>query len=268
MACDGLQPIAGPVNDASRYPVLLHGFTGSSDSWGDRIVDGLAAAGLPPVLVNLPGHGREAGGVDPKRYTLDGTLEMISSAGDWPTDLVGYSMGARLALHFAAAHPERVRRLVLESGSPGLATHEQRSARRSADEALAARVVEEGIEAFVASWEAQPVFATRRALESEVRAHQRAIRLRNDPGFLATALTTLGTGSLPSLWEQLPAITVPTLLLVGALDHKFVDIAERMAALMPDARIVVAPEAGHTVHLERPTDWLAAVTDFLRDPIR
>jgi pimeloyl-ACP methyl ester carboxylesterase len=76
----------------------------------------------------------------------------------------------------------------------------------------------------------------------------------------------LGTGSLPSLWERLPSIETPTLLLVGALDRKFVAIAERMGALMPHARLAIVPDTGHTVHLERPVAWIDVVTDFLRDP--
>ena len=75
------QPIGGLVSEAARYPVLLHGFMGSSDAWGERIIDGLAGAGLPPVLVDLPGHGKEAGGPDPKRYTRDATLDLIAAAG-------------------------------------------------------------------------------------------------------------------------------------------------------------------------------------------
>jgi len=258
----------GVVSHIPGYPVLLHGFTGSSDSWGERIVDGLAGAGLPPVLVDLPGHGREAGKLDPRLYALDSTLELISAAGVWPTDLVGYSMGARVALHFAATHPERVSRLVLESGSPGLATSAERLERRSADGALAAHLVDEGIDAFIDHWEDQPIFETRQVWGPAVRAHQRAIRTRNDPRSLAASLAALGAGNLPSLWEQLPSIATPTLLLVGALDHKFIDIAKGMTALMPDARMVVVPEAGHSVHLEQPSAWLDAVTSFLRDPPR
>jgi 2-succinyl-6-hydroxy-2,4-cyclohexadiene-1-carboxylate synthase len=264
----GVQPSAGIMTVVTRYPVLLHGFTGSSDSWGERIVDGLAGAGLPPVLVDLPGHGKQTGRLDPTLYTRDAALDLIASAGDWPTDLIGYSMGARVSLHFAATYPERVHRLVLESGSPGLAADAERRERRLADEALAARIVGEGIEAFVDHWDEQPIFETRQSLSPEVRAHQRSIRARNDPESLAAALRGLGTGSLPSLWEELQRVTVPTLLLVGALDGKFVEIAERMASMMPDARVAVVPEAGHTVHLERPAAWLETVTSFLRDPPR
>lgn len=245
------------------HPVLVHGFTGSSATWGGAIVDGLASLGLPPVLVDLPGHGRHAGETDSARFALDAALELIGAAGDWPADLVGYSMGARIALHFAAAHPDRVRRLVLESGSPGLATEAERTERRDADEALARRVVDEGMSAFVDFWETQPLFASRRAMGEEMMASQRALRLRNAPGSLAAALVGLGTGALPSLWAALPRVATPSLLLVGALDGKFVEIGERMARAMPDARLVVVPGAGHTVHLERPSAWVDAVTAFL-----
>jgi len=246
------------------HPVLLHGFTGSSAAWGDAVVDGLSGAGLPPVLVDLPGHGRHRGDAAPDSFTLEATLAEVEAAGTWPADVVGYSMGARLALHFAANHPPKVRRLVLESGSPGLATEPERAARREADEALAGRILDQGVERFVEEWEAQPVFEARRALPAETRARQRALRLLNDAGSLAASLRGVGTGALPSLWEALPGIDVPTLLVVGELDRKFVDIAREMSEALPDAHVVVVPGAGHTVHLERPAAWVEAVASFLR----
>jgi 2-succinyl-6-hydroxy-2,4-cyclohexadiene-1-carboxylate synthase len=227
-------------------------------------VDGLTGAGLTPVLVDLPGHGREAERSDPSSFTLEALLAHLGRAGDWPTDVVGYSMGGRIALHFAAAFSDRVRRLVLESASPGLASEPERAARRAADEALAAELLSGGIERFVDGWEARPLFESRARLDALVRAGQRALRLQSDPSALAAALRGFGTGALPSLWGRLPEVAAPTLLVVGALDGKFVEIAARMARAMPDARVVEVPHAGHTVHLERPDVWLAAVTDFLQ----
>ena len=248
----------------STYPVLLHGFMGSATAWGDRLVDGITGAGLTPVLVDLPGHGRDAGRSDPAAFTLGGALAHVTRAGDWPTDLVGYSLGGRIALHFAAAYPERVRRLVLESASPGLATEEERRMRRASDEALATQVLDEGVAAFVDAWEAQPLFASRAGIDVAERARQRALRVRNDAGSIAATLRGLGTGRLPSLWGRLPEIEVPTLLVVGALDATYAEIARRMADAMPHARVAEVAEAGHTVHLEQPNAWLAAVTGFLR----
>lgn len=216
------------------------------------------------MLVDLPGHGRHAGITAPWRFTLEGmdaTLDRAS--GGEPMDLVGYSMGGRLALAYTVRNPGRVRSLVLESASPGLADAEERARRREEDEVLARRLETEGVERFVDHWEALPLFESQRGLPQEVRSRHRALRLRNDPRSLAAALRGLGTGALPSYWDALGGITVPVLLVVGSLDLKFVEIARRMAGLLTDARVAEVPGAGHAVHLERPAAWLEAVTGFL-----
>ena len=244
---------------------MLHGFTGSSASWGDRIVDGLAASGNAPVLVDLPGHGRLGGDREPGRFLLKSAMDLVERAGIWPSDLCGYSVGGRIALHYALSRPERVRRLVLESSSPGLETEAERSSRRTSDNDLAARIEEGGIEAFVDGWERLPLFESQAGSDPLALSRQREIRLANDPVGLAQSLRHSGTGVLPSLWERLPEITVPTLIVVGILDTKFVEIGARMCALVPHARLVVVPDAGHCVHFERPHAWLDAVATFLSE---
>ncbi|NJD17776.1 MAG: 2-succinyl-6-hydroxy-2,4-cyclohexadiene-1-carboxylate synthase [Gemmatimonadetes bacterium] len=244
--------------------ILLHGFTGSSRAWGPAVIDALASAAGPPVLLDLPGHGRHAGDVAPWRFTFEAVeAEITALARGEAVDLVGYSMGGRFALAYAARNPERVGRLVLESASPGLETEEERAERRTADSALARLLETEGIEAFVDRWEALELFDSQHALPGEVRAAHRALRLRNDPRSLAASLRGLGTGDLPSYWGSLPQLRVPVLVLVGALDRKFATTGARMAQLLPDARLVEIAGAGHAVHLERPEAWIGAVTGFL-----
>jgi len=216
------------------------------------------------VLLDLPGHGRHVGDVAPWRFTAEAVeAEITALSRDEPIDLVGYSMGGRLALAYAVRHPDRVRRLVLESASPGLATEEDRRSRRDQDGELASQIEADGVQEFVDRWEALPLFESQRDLPEEERTTLRAGRLRNHPDSLAASLRGLGTGALPSYWGSLPSLRVPVLILVGALDRKFVEIGARMAELLPDARLAQVPEAGHTVHLERPDAWLGAVTDFL-----
>lgn len=252
-----------PGSSASTL-VLLHGFTGSSGAWGDGVVDGLASSGSPPVLVDLPGHGQRAGVLAPWRFTVEAVAaDVLRQAVNGPVDLVGYSMGGRLALDFALTYPKRVRKLVLESASPGLETEEERARRRVDDEALAKRLEGEGIEAFVDYWETLPLFESQRSLPPEVRAAHRAGRLRNHPASLAAALRSLGPGSLPSHWSDLSRCTMPTLLLAGQLDIRYVDIGRRMQEGMPDARLVVVAGAGHAVHMEAPSAWVSAVVAFL-----
>lgn len=251
--------VSGPLT-------LLHGFAGSSASWGQETLERLSAR-VEVRALDLPGHGRQVGGDRESRFTLASTLDGISAdrAGEGP--LLGYSMGGRIALHYALREPTRVTRLVLESASPGIADPEERQARREADEELAAWIEAEGISAFVERWEALPLFASERALPEGVRARARAVRLSNDAAGLAASLRGLGTGALPSLWDSLSTLHVPTLVLVGGLDSKFCEIGERMAALLPNAQLVVVEEAGHRVHLERPEAWAEAVLGFLERPL-
>ena len=270
----------GQCCDTARGPVLVHGFTGSSRSWEGPITNGLLDAGFAPAFVDLPGHGPHPealpqGPADGSATgaSLQAALGVIdravrrcasgTGAKSAPVGLVGYSMGGRIALHFAARYPNRVDRLVLESASPGLADPGARATRKVTDERLAQRISTSSMEEFVRYWEAMPLFESQARLPATVRARQRKVRLANDPQGIADALLGLGTGRLPPLWERLALVTIPTLLIVGALDRKFVDVAEQMAERMPNARLAVVGGVGHAVHLENPDGWLAEVTAFL-----
>ena len=93
---------------------------------------------------------------------------------------------------------------------------------------------------------------------------QRNQRLRNDPRGLANSLRGMGSGAQPSLWHDLPTLTLPTLLLVGALDDKFRRINEAMAAKIPSATLDIIPSAGHNTHLENSAAFALAVRSFLQ----
>jgi 2-succinyl-6-hydroxy-2,4-cyclohexadiene-1-carboxylate synthase len=229
-------------------------------------VDGLAKL-ASTLAVDLPGHGAERGPSDPTHYRMervvDHLVRVLDREGVDRADWVGYSMGGRVALGAAVLRPERVRRLVLESASPGLEGEAQRARRRGEDESLARRLEAGGIERFVDFWMARPLFASQAALPGAVREAARRRRLANDPRLLAAVLRGLGTGSQPSFWDRLPEIRAPTLLLTGALDPRFGETARRMARGIPGALHRVVPGAGHAIHLERPGRWLDDVVPFL-----
>jgi 2-succinyl-6-hydroxy-2,4-cyclohexadiene-1-carboxylate synthase len=168
-------------------------------------------------------------------------------------------MGGRTALHAALTLGRRVTRLILIGASPGLADPAERAARRRDDDALADRIEAIGIDAFITEWSAQPLLA---GLPRGVAQAADADRRRNTAAGLAAALRGLGTGAMPSLWERLPELAPPATLVVGARDAKFRAIAERMAASLPDARMLVVEGAGHAVHLEAPDAVAAAIGGF------
>lgn len=242
--------------------LLMHGFTGSSESW-EPLLPALCEH-FRVLAVDLPGHGRTRLPDDVAAYTMpcvvETLAEMLVANDAAPAHVLGYSMGGRVALALAAHAPQLVQRLILESASPGLATREERTARAAADEALADRIEARGIAAFVDEWEKLPLFAAQRALPEAAQQRVRALRLRNDPHGLALSLRGMGTGAQPSLWEALPALRMPVQLIAGRHDAKFVAIARAMAQQIPHASLTIAPDAGHTVHLEAPDAWLRYVT--------
>jgi len=241
--------------------LLLHGFTGSSESW-EHLLPALREH-FDVLAPDLPGHGSARALDDAAAYAMPRVVDELVRALDQrsqsPVHVLGYSMGGRVALALAVHAPQRVARLILESASPGLATPQERAARIAADQALAERIETIGVAAFVDDWERLPLFITQRALPKSVRLRVRELRMRSDPRGLALSLRGMGTGAQPSLWDALPNLPMPVELIVGEHDAKFVDIARKMAALIPKAAITIAPNAGHTVHLENQAAWLRVV---------
>jgi 2-succinyl-6-hydroxy-2,4-cyclohexadiene-1-carboxylate synthase len=245
--------------------VLLHGFTGSNATWEKH--HAALAACFKMVAIEMLGHGLSDAPADPERYSMEYTTADIAEVLDKleieRAAVLGYSMGGRIALHFAAAYPERVSALMLESSSPGLATAEERAARVQADEALANFIEQEGIATFVERWENLPLFASQRHLPAEVQTAQRQQRLNNNPRGLANSLRGAGIGAQESLWPRLNGLALPTLLIAGELDTKFVQIARQMQAKLPISRFDIVANAGHTVHLEQPAEFDRLVLDYL-----
>jgi len=242
--------------------LLLHGFSGCGRSWGDRILSALAVD-RRVLAPDLPGHGGNRTPRDAVHFTIQGVVDNLvrelDDLGIEQADWVGYSMGGRVALAAAVLRPDRVRHLVLESASPGIADPAAREERKAQDWELATRIEREGGAWFADYWEARPLFTSRRSLPDTVREEMRAVRLAQDPAGLAAALRGFGTGEQPSWWADLPGVDHPTLLLTGSLDTKFTSLAREMATALPQAVHRVVPGAGHTVHLEAEGEWHESV---------
>lgn len=234
--------------------LLLHGFTHTGSSW-DPVIAALGER-YRVLAPDIRGHGASSEVVP---VTIEGVIEDLAAlapAGRFM--LAGYSMGARLALHAALALPDRVGRLVLISGSPGIADAGEREQRRLADERLADEIVRSSIEEFAARWAQTPVLA---GLPEDMLARIHADRLRNSPAGLARALRGLGTGALPSLWGRLGELGIAVTLAVGERDQKFRTIAGAMAESLGRGEVIVVPEVGHAVHLEAPQRVAEIIAD-------
>jgi 2-succinyl-6-hydroxy-2,4-cyclohexadiene-1-carboxylate synthase len=226
--------------------VLLHGFTNTGASW-EPVVAALGER-YRAIAPDIRGHGTAS---DARPISLEAVIADVAAVAPERFELVGYSMGGRIALHVALALPDRVTRLVLISASPGLASARERDTRRRVDAQLADGIERMELEQFVDRWAKTPVLADQ---PSDVAAAARTDRLRNTPAGLAAALRALGTAALPSLWGRLGELTMPVMLIVGGRDERFQAMAVRMAREMPDAEVAIVAGAGHAVHLENPEE--------------
>jgi len=247
--------------------LLLHGFMGRGSGWGAHAI--AFARHFRVIVVDLPGHGRSDIPGDPAQASIERSADdlavILRRSDASPACVLGYSLGARLALRLAVAHPGVVRRLVLESPSAGLATDADRHARRAADEGRAARLERDGIEAFVDEWEREPVFASQASLSAARVRRLRAERLRNRPAGLAASLRGAGRGSMQPLHERLAEVQAPTLVIAGALDPTGHARATSVAAGIPGARLEVVAGAGHAPHLETPATFRSLALAFLKE---
>lgn len=244
--------------------VFLHGFLGSSDDWTEILPE--FEASFRCAVVDLPGHGKscgDSGGVSCSFLDTATALIDVVDAIDAPSfSLVGYSMGGRLALYTASVYAMRVDRLVLESASPGLRTECERAARRERDELLARQLESGALGAFVRQWYEQPLFASL-ARNPARREALIARRLRNSAHGLAASLRGMGTGAQAPLWAELASNTIPTLLVAGEDDSKFVALGREMEQACAEAHLKVLPGAGHCVHYETPSAYTEVVKAFL-----
>ncbi len=245
--------------------VLLHGFTGSTETW-TPFRTALDQA-YRVIAIDHPGHGRSSSPLDPLRYRLDRFGDDLLRLTDFLSlervALAGYSMGARAALRFAISHGDRVAALMLESPTPGIMDDARRLVRRAFDASLANDIERDGIEQFVSRWERLPIWDTQRNLPDASRAHLRAQRLLNDPRGLANSLRGAGSGEDGPVLDQAAGIRAPVLIIAGALDPRYVELGRLLERSIPGSRLQVVANAGHAVHLEMPDAFTAVMTGFL-----
>lgn len=249
---------------AANATLCLHGFTGSVASW-TFLNAYLENTRL--IQVSLLGHGRTDSPESVRRYAMSQQLadlvEILNQLKLHKVNILGYSMGGRIALSFAVRYPDRVNKLILESTSPGLRTFKERMSRLKHDHQLAQKIRHEGLVKFVDFWESIPLFASQKTLSAERQTELREGRLKANPLGLARSLEGIGTGSQPSVWKALKHIHLPALFICGTLDEKFCHIGKRMQQELKGSQFIVAEHAGHTVHVEQPHFFGKIVSEFI-----
>lgn len=238
--------------------VLLHGSVLSRAIWRGLGYLAPLAAEHTVIRVDLRGHGRSGKPTDPAAYTQESFVAdlfaVLDAEGLQQAALVGYSLGARVALNAALASPERVTRLVSLGGS---AAAQQGAVDQVFYPGVIDSLREDGMEAFCAAQGLGPEVASPRA------AATRAAFLAADPAAMAALLAA--TDATPAIAdERLRTLTVPSLWMAGTEDHPRCEESLHAASVIPGARFVELPGRTHGGTLSPPEPVLAEVLPFLR----
>jgi 2-hydroxy-6-oxonona-2,4-dienedioate hydrolase len=248
------------AGSAGMPVVFVHGAGGRADRWAHNL-EALAAAGFHAYAIDLPGHGFAVKGpgvacsVPACRDFLGGFLDSIGAA---RAALVGTSLGGHVVAAYTAGNPDRVKAVVL-AGSLGLVPVGEQT-RLRVQAGLADQTLE-GVRAKLQRLLGEPALVTPEMVDEDVR-------INNSPG-AKESFSALGRYVAARLDDdvvgaQLAAARVSTLLIWGEQDQSVpLDIGRAAARLMPKARLIVLPGAGHAPYLEKPETFNRAVIEFL-----
>ena len=241
------------VLGAGEPLLIIHGFTGCGSAMAPltKLLTGRR------IIPDLIGHGRSESPVSLDPYSLTNISSQLSSLLQQldaePASIIGYSLGGRVALTFALSHPEMVKSLALIGASPGISNQQERDQRLVDDYEIGNSITRIGTRKFIDNWVAMPMWESLRSrLTPQQWENSIKQRRTSHPLGLANSLRASGTGAMPPLHETLDSLTVPTLLLVGEEDSKFLNIAKEMEPRISTATIEVIKNSGHATHLEQP----------------
>jgi pimeloyl-ACP methyl ester carboxylesterase len=268
LSINGVEIVVEDLGRGERPLVLVHGFTGFRDDFRDQL-PALRELGRT-IIYDHRGHGDSTNTGDAASYSfaqlVDDLGAVLDALGVSRCDLLGHSMGGMLALPFALAEPQRVASLVLMDTAARPPDHMPRAPlaaagaiARSDGMATLAELLRGRAGAEPARPEAE------RRLEQEMgesfweRRRRRLVAM--DPE--AFAVLALELVDHTPLTDRLAEIRCPTLVIVGEQDVGFLAPAEELARGIPDARMVVVPEAAHSPQLENPTAWITAIREHL-----
>lgn len=207
--------------------VLIHGFASTKEiNWvGPGWVKLLVASGYRVIALDNRGHGQSAKPHDPAVYTpqsmASDTLALLDHLAISRADIIGYSMGSRLALVLADMAPERVRSLVL--GGVGLSLVQG----MATTEAIVA-----ALQAETAASVSDPVGKAYRVFADQTKSDRTALA------------ACVGSMRMPVSAEALGRISAPTLIAVGSRDSG-VGSPQGLADLIPGALVLPIPERDH-----------------------
>lgn len=220
-------------------PVLLiHGGLGNADIWANQVVD-LMKDHLV-IVADSRGHGRSTRTEEPFGYDLMASdyLALLDFLKVDKVDLVGWSDGGIIGLDIAMTHPERLDHLF----------------------AHAANITTDGVDPTVGD---DPVFM---GIYATWMGEEYAKMSPTPDQFDAFIAQISEMWAREPNWtdDQVKAITVPTAVVVGDHDEAILrPHTEKIASLIPGAKLVILPEVSHFAMLQAPAEYTAAIRAFI-----
>lgn len=250
-------------NDEVPYLIMLHGFMSDHRVY-NHLIEPLSTF-CNPITVDLLGHGESAAPDKSKYYREDRQISdiasLISELNSTSLWLYGYSMGGRLALKTAVAHPTLFNGLILESTTCGIPDSDKRKKRRAVD-AERGKAIQDDFEEFLSNWEKMKLFQSPLPTNKSLVNNYKRIQSEQSPPALAASLGGFGSGAMTPVCDEFDQLNLPTLLVAGSADEKYQQINTSMANKLPDATFL-SIRAGHRVHLDNPSVLIREIEYFI-----
>jgi len=258
------QPVFVQDSGPREAPVvlLLHGFGASLQAWDDWAP--ALEKNLRVLRIDIPGFGLSGPAVNQDYSDAADVARIIAvmdQLGVQQVIVAGHSMGGRIAWNLAAAHPERVSKLVLLSpdGFP--------DPNAKSDKTYEVPSLLGLMQYSLPKWALRmggvaPAFADDSQLTPQMMQRYHDMMLA--PGVRTALLERMRQTRNSDPVARLQSITVPTLLIWGEKDA-FIPVgnAQDYLKAMPQATLVTLPGVGHVLHEEAPKASVQAVLDFL-----
>lgn len=254
---------SGPsADDAAASIVLIHGFGASLHTWEEWA--GTLAQDYRVIRFDLPGSGLsypDPGNDYSDERAMELVLALLDARGIERAHLIGNSIGGRLAWRLAAAHPERVGKVVLVSPD-GFASQGFEYG-KAPEVPLMLQAMRYVLPKPILRSNLKPAYADPAKFSDETLTRYHDLMLT--PGSREALLARMGQTILVPPEPLLATIQAPVLLLWGEQDALIpVANAQDYLAVLPDARLVVLPNLGHVPQEEDPARSLEPVLEFLK----
>ncbi len=250
------------LDEGDGPPVLLiHGMTSSAESWTETGVVPRLSGGFRTIALDCRGHGKSGKPHDPSMYGMAmvrDAVALLDCLGIENAHLVGYSMGAEIALRTTVAYPERVRSLVI-GGSGWSEAHESETYRRLGESLLDHGTIGPAVRWMNAHSPGGPFPPP---TDEQIAELDGFFRSHDVAALSAVAVSMHEIVNLSR--HQVAAIAVPVLGITGSEDRERYNL-EKLAEVTPGYTLRVIAGKDH-VEAMFDQQFLDAIADFLAAP--